>query len=277
MPQVSPFWGRMNSFMRWLGKHEGLAWAGLLLGIAQLFASPQFGLTSVPGITLLVMGGIMVGGIGGSMIAVQRRKHNVDCSEYVQTYEFSGKRGSICQLTTEALLQAKTRIESFVHSKNRTSGRLEHLSTTFRNLGPDGRGNPNPPSFFVLGHANLFETADPAGDGATLMIVPPAPLRKGDFVEVVRRVRGVDCFAGADEFVEKVALFPIKKLGFKLVFHDGLRVTNCSGTKYESGVPVEEGFHPLTPTADSGTTHINWEIDHVRPSESYRVSWRWSE
>jgi hypothetical protein len=262
----------MDSFLRWLGRHEGIGWAALLLGTAEAMAA--FGIESAPRIALLVMGGVLIGGMGASMIVLQHRKHRVECLECTQSYHLHGKRGHNCQFTVAMLIRAKAPLESFVHSKVIAPGNIEHDSTTFCNLGPEGRRNPKPPSAFVLGREHMFATTH-SGDGTTLRIVPPAPLKKGDQVEVVRKLHGTGCFSSEDEFVEKLVLFPTRKLRFELTFANGLRVANCWAARYDAGIPMEEGFETLTPVATPSGTTLSWEVSHVQPNQAYRVGWRW--
>jgi len=264
----------MKALLQWTKRHEGLSWAGLILGIGGILGSPRFGLETAPGLALIGMGGLLVGAIGGAKLAIRRRKRNVVCHECEQVYEFRGRRGQDCRITITMLLEAKAPIESFVHSKVRATGNRDRHSVRFRNLGPRGRDNPNPPAYYELGRGQLFETGDPSGE-YTLVVFLPAQIEKGDRFEVLQVVRAKDCFEQEDEFVGKTVIFEIKKLRFSLRFLEGLGVGNCAATSFETEVPV--GHWPLTPTTSEGITELHWEVPDALPGEFHRVAWRWDD
>lgn len=261
----------MERVIRWIGRHEGVGWAGLLLGLIQLLASPQVGWTSLPGAVLLIVGGALAGLAGGGLLAARRAKHIVECRECTQACDFTGPRGKVTKVTSQLLFRARENAESFVYCKEQAAGHIQRIGVTFRNLGGD-RDAAKKPEFFTLTHEHLFETAV-GSEGSTLSIHPPVPLRKREYFEVVEEETITDSFGNDDEFIEKRALYPIKKLQFRLVFCDGLQITNSLGRWYEGHVPV--GSEALQPVAEGGKMVVNWLVQDVRAGESYRVSWRW--
>lgn len=264
----------MNPFLRWLGQHEGLGWAGLIVGVAGILAVPGVGLESMAGAALLGTGSIFIGGVLGSWIVVRRRRHAVECLESVQAYEMHDARGKSCRNVTTDTFRARNDLTSFVHSRTIASGQMHHVASLLRTLGHDLKKGQMTVRPFQLSAHHLHEVKE-LNSGVTVMVVPPAPVRKGEHLEIVRTFDCANCFASDDEYIEKEVLYPIKDLKFHVVFQNGLKVTNCAGTKYQGGVPVEEGFTTVEPTAHGNDIHLNWNVGAAEPGESYRISWRW--
>lgn len=262
-----------NPVLRWLAKHEGLAWLGLLLGVAQIVVSPKLGLDSFAGVVVLAVGCLLVGAIGGSRIVLARRRDVVTAIEFEHRYLMTGPRGDTCVCETTLLFKSKERVlESFVHSKRRYSAPVDRKKTQYRNLGPDGRKNKRPPPFIELGNGNVIEIPDASGE-VTLVIRPPAPVKKGDVVEIVVRDDVENCFSADTEHIEKEVLFPIALLKLAIRARNSEAFKNCFATKSELGLPAE--LHVLQPVTEGNEVRLEWEVEHAKPGESYRVSWEW--
>lgn len=259
--------------LRFIARHDGLSWAGLALGVAQVGAVPVFGIKSVAGIVLLVLGSLFVGAFIGARIALGARTSNVRALELINRYTMSGIRGASCKCTSNLLLKVRAAsVDSFVHSKRHASGTIEQITVKYRNLGPDGTKNEAPPPFIVLTRGQVIELPDASGE-TTLLLRPPAPAKKHDVMEVFTEERAENCFPQDDEHVEKEVLYPTDSLCFVVDLPEETPVENCIALRLAFGMPAE--WESVQPVAIDGVIRLQWKAPDAQPGESYRLSWRW--
>jgi len=265
---------RMDRFFRWVRRNEALGWAGVIVGLIPLIASAQFVGTAV-GYSLLGGGGLVVGGTTTAILMARGRKYAFQCYECVQEYTMSGTRGERAHFHENVLLKALYPLSSFPFAFSRADGDLKNQTIRYRNLGKRGRAAAQEIAFHTLGREQLSSVRYKPS-GTILHIHPPAPLRKGDVVEIQRDLDATGTFNDDEEFVEKIVMYPTKQLQFKLSFREGAVLRESWGTKFEGDLPVEAGFTPLDAKAEEGNTVVRWPLKGAKPSERYRVFWSWA-
>lgn len=175
-------------------------------------ASGQYGWKSLPGIVFAVIGGLLAGGLITVLAIGKRRKYGVEGIECHTKFEFSGDRGASTTNTETLLLKARTGLPSFKYCLSNPDGDLASRTIKYRNLGKGGsRDDPVAPGFFTLGNQHIFEYMDSAL-GNLITIHPPAPIQKGEIIEIISIETATDCFGLDNEYVGKTIIFPIKKL-----------------------------------------------------------------
>lgn len=244
-----------------------IAYIGPALAIVGVIISP------IRRVNWLVGVGFVLVGVVLTILALEisrRRRFRMRWLECLKTYEISGPRGNHTVAIETVTLCATTDLDSFPFSIFSGDGVLERDVLKYRNLGR--RGKLSGSQFFTLGPGNLSHQPS-GGEGTTLRILPPAPVKKLDFLQLERRREVRDCFPRDEEALRKRVLFPIKKLEFLVTF-DGCPIENAGGTKYNSGVPV--GFSALQIENKLGNICVvKWSIKEARPGEMYAIDWKW--
>lgn len=258
-------------FVDYAERKELFFWLGLLIaGVKSLdlVIEGQTTLALVLGFT----GGVILSVIAAARSA--RKRYPVTCQGCEKDYLLEGPRGKNASISETVSLIARTRLESLTHSIRNHDGTVSELHWFFRNLGRNGRASAGPPARELP--AESIHSA-PGVDGRTLLIIPPAPIKAKDVIEIRCDYRVVDGFQGAEEAVGKRVIFPIDKLAFRVVF-SGCQVGNAVGTKHAGGLPVDGdgGYVPLEPEAmPDGETRLTWTVDGAQPGERYALTWKW--
>ena len=247
---------------RWLKENEGLGWAGLVIGILGLLASPVFGLTSAVGTTIAFVGGAVIAIIAIAFFT-RPSEFTLVCLSCTTTYFVSGVRGESTSRREMCLFQANAPMDTFVYAMKRRTGATVSETLKYRNL-REGEG------WYLLPKERIFPVSAPGGY-MSYTIQPPTPIKKGDKIEVWDELALNKTFEGDHESVGKTLLYPTKLLKIRLEF-DGCSVENCMGTRF--AVTPLDG-QPLESEVEGKRTVLSWTRVKCKSQESYRVSWTW--
>lgn len=267
----------MKSAAQWFDRiallveeYELLAWIALAIGVVALFVTGQANLTLLLALSILVTG-VVLGGIVLSFF--RRRSQRIRCLGCVDTYRISGAHGEKTAAEERMLLRAMKRVESFTYTIVYWDGDVLVNRFEYRNLGRKNRNEGVP--FIELGDTNIVQgRTQTSRGGRAIRIIPPAPIRKKEHVEIRWTEQVTNGFPEEVEGVGKRVLFPIKRLKFDVQFRDGT-VDNVHGTVFVGD--VEEEFHPLdVEKLEDDSLSVVWEVKDATPGERYVLSWRWN-
>lgn len=253
---------RPTAIGRWLKDNEGLGWAGVVIGSLGLLASPIFGWATPVGIAVLVAGGVLLGVLLWAYVT-RPTKYNLVCLKCETTYLVSGVRGASTSRRENCLFQANASMDTFVYAMKRRSGNTLTQTIKYRNL-REGKG------WYILPKERIFPVSAPGGY-TSYTIQPPAPIKKGDKIEICDEITIDKTFEADHESVAKTLLYPTKSLQIRLEF-ENCSVGNCMGTRF---VVTPFDGEKLELVSEGNKSVLSWNKDNCESQETYRVSWTW--
>lgn len=263
---------------RWLDRlavavdeHQILAWVGLAIAVATLVASGRADLGFVRGLALLGSGAF-----GGALVLnfIGRRRHPIRCTQCIDAYRIEGAHGERTKARELTRFQALSRMDFINYAIWSRDGEVTNETFRYRNLGRNGRTKNVPFRDLDERHLILGRPSQVQADERTLRIVPPAPIKRKDHLEIEWLEDISGGFPADVEIVSKRVLFPVDELTFDLKFVGG-NIDNVHGIVYVND--LEEHYVPLVATRVSGDVlSVRWECQSADRGERYVLSWRWN-